>query len=168
VPTGYITPVRADNDPAQEKVGVLIGGYAKSLYPSNVFDSKHEKWLADCLERDAAVLRWVRLPNKQLRIGLSRSGYYPDFVAVVRGSDSSERHYLLEVKAANKCDPTQPDPDVRAKYLAAQDWVAQANTDGTSGNWRYCLLPDKEVEARRGSDFFHIIDGARHLSKSAL
>ncbi len=168
VPTGYVAPPRADNDPAQEKVGVLIGGYAKSLYPSNVLDSKHEKWLADCLERDTAVLRWVRLPNKQLRIGLSRSGYYPDFVAVVRGSDSSERHYLLEVKAANKCDPTQPDPDVRAKYLAAQDWVAQANRDGTSGDWRYCLLPDKEVEARRGSDFFHTIDGARHLSKSAL
>ena len=164
---GYTPPVRRDNDPEQDKAGVLITGYLKSLYPSNYFDSKHEKWLADCLERDGCVLRWVRLPTRQMRIGLSSSGYYPDFVAVVQGKDGPIRHYLLEVKAANKCDPNKPDPDVLIKYRAARDWIAKANgEEGQGDQWRYCLLPDEEVKNRKGGDFLYMIDGARQLNRN--
>lgn len=168
VAQGYVTPARQDRDPAQEKAGVLIGGYTRSLYDRNYFDSKQEKWLADCLENDKRVLRWVRLPTRQMRIGLSSSGYYPDFVAVVRDNDGLLRCYLLEVKAANKCDPARPDPDVLRKFLAAQDWVDKANgeeaKDGGDGSkWQYRLLTDKEVERRRGDDFLYMADGAAQL-----
>ncbi len=168
VPQGYITPIRQDSDPAQEKAGVLIGGYARSLYDRNYFDSKQEKWLADCLESDKRVLRWVRLPTRQMRIGLSSSGYYPDFVAVVRDNDGLNRCYLLEVKAANKCNPADPDPDVLRKFLAAQDWVNKANGEeakesGDAHKWQYKLLTDKEVEKRRGADFLFMVDGAALL-----
>lgn len=170
VPAGYQTPERKDDDPAQEKVGTLIGGYTKSLYDRNYFDSKHEKYLADCLENDARVLRWVRLPTRQMRIGLSSSGYYPDFVAVVQDSEELTRFYLLEVKAANKCKPDKPDSDVLNKYLAAQDWVEKANGEeaaqsGDHEKWHYRLLPDKEVEKRRGADFLFMVDGAARLHK---
>lgn len=36
------------------------------------------------------------------------SGCYPDFVAVARYPGGAERHYLLAVKAANKCEATAP------------------------------------------------------------
>jgi len=168
VPKDYQIPIRSDSDPAQEKAGVLIGGYHRSLYDRNYFDSKQEKWLADCLEHDQRVLRWVRLPTRQMRIGLSSSGYYPDFVAVVRDNDGHTRCYLLEVKAANKCKPDAPEPDVLRKYLAAQDWVSKANgeeakTAGDSEKWLYRLLTDKEVEKRRGSNFLFMADGAAQL-----
>jgi superfamily II DNA or RNA helicase len=134
VPLDYVAPARSDDDPAQEKVGVLIAGYRRTIYEKNHFDSKQEKWLADALEREAnPVLRWVRLPTRQMRIGLSRSGYYPDFVAVIREKDGREYHYLLEVKAENKCDPSKPDPEVQAKYRAAQDWARAANGGDENG-----------------------------------
>ena len=166
VTKGYTAPERRDNDPEQDKAGVLITGYTKSLYPSNYFDSKQEKWLADCLELDNSVLRWVRLPTRQMRIGLSASGYYPDFVAVVQPKEGGkERHYLLEVKAANKCDPNAPDPDVLRKYHAALEWVAKANSeDSDSPLWHYYLLPDEEVKNRKDGDFLYMVDGARQLN----
>ncbi|MDQ6660853.1 MAG: DEAD/DEAH box helicase family protein [Chloroflexota bacterium] len=184
VPQGYVIPMRQDNDPSQEKSGVLIGGYIKSIYPINYFDSKSEKFLADCLERDETVLRWVRLPRRQLKIGLSRTGYYPDFVAVVKlGANTSidtgsnngdyECYYLLEIKAENKCDPLRPDPDVKRKYDVAMDWTAEANAEAdiegqrgggsSQSRWYYRLLSDVEVERRRTGDFAYIIDGARAL-----
>jgi len=159
---GYTPPQRKENDADQDKAGVLVTGYGKSLYASNYFDSKQEKWLADCLERDNAVLRWVRLPTRQMRIGLSRTGYYPDFVAVVKDEGGSIRHYLLEVKAANKCDPNNPDPDVLRKYDAATEWVEMANLEKgkQAQKWQYRLLPDKMIEERKDGDFLFIANGA--------
>ena len=73
-----------------------------SVFPPS-FDSDDERAIAEKLDASPDVLRWHRNPVlKPESVALYRwddgAGFYPDFVAAIRGRDSHEHVVLLEVK----------------------------------------------------------------------
>ncbi|MBM4034800.1 MAG: hypothetical protein FJ291_23900 [Planctomycetes bacterium] len=115
----------------------IIGGYRRTIFTRNVFESKQEKWLADILDNDAKVVRWVRPPTGQMPIAYKAGSYNPDFLVELSGHD----FLVLEVKARGDLQ----DDDVVAKALAARAWC-DAMSRGTRNNWEYRLIPDDGVK----------------------
>jgi type III restriction enzyme len=120
----------------KELVHRIISGYAKSFFSRNVFDSKPEKLLADVLDQDKDVFRWVRPPGGQLTIGYKGGTYNPDFVVETKG----HLFYLVEVKAANELNAN----DTLAKARAGKGWCL-AMSKATGKTWEYKLIPDTAV-----------------------
>lgn len=116
---------------------MLFGGFQRSLYSIQKFDSDTERRLAVILDRDSE--KWFKPAQGQFQIsykvGVDHREYVPDFVA-----ETADCLYLLEPKARNE----MTDPEVLAKKDAAVLWCARA-TDHALGNggkpWQYVLIP---------------------------
>jgi len=115
----------------------LFGGFDRCLYPVTKFGSDPERQLAVILERDS--IKWFRPARGQFQIfykfGSEHPEYQPDFVA-----ETSDRIYMLEVKAVNQMS----DSEVLAKRDAAVRWCKLASDHaGISGgkSWTYVLIP---------------------------
>lgn len=123
---------------------MVFGGFKKCCYPYQKFDSVEGEWrLAQVLEDDAEVLRWMKPAPGQFRIEYhpstgsgQRSGraYEPDFVVETRDACC-----LIEPKRADELDKDE----VRLKSKAARQWCHYANQHAVhSGGkqWEYLLL----------------------------
>jgi type III restriction enzyme len=112
------------------------GGWAKSQYEIEWFDSAPERDLANLLDDSGEVERWSRLQRGDLVIPWSGGRYSPDFYAAVDGV-----HHLLEVKA----DKDTSSSDVVAKASAAAEWARFVTDHGDHGTWRYLLVPEGAI-----------------------
>jgi len=119
----------------------LFEGYTKSLYDQVPYDSTPEKDFAALLERDDAVLKWIRPAERDLSIGYRGSGYTPDFIV-----DTTDKKYLVEIKARKELQP-EIDAEVRGKALAGIRWCQAASTIPAAKPWEYRLVPDDAVGA---------------------
>lgn len=120
-----------------ESRGNLIEGYDKSIYPTYVFDSAQEKYLADSLNKDKSVISWVRLRTGQLRIKHIYGEYNPDFIV-----ERKDGYYLVEVKDKSKLD--KKDLEVLEKAKQAEEWC-QIASKATGKKWLYKLLPHTAI-----------------------
>jgi len=130
----------------------VVGGYEKSLYAENVFDSKQEKWLADILDKDKDVTRWIRNPD-QMAIKYRFGRYLPDFIAQTKGAN-----LLLEVKQQKEIE----DPIVLEKAREAMKWCETASA-ATKQTWDYKLIPHDKII--RNDSFKAVLSHAIVISK---
>lgn len=137
MPKGYVEKHK-DAVVETELTHHIIGGYAKTGFPRNFFESKQEKWLADILDRDKEVLRWVRPPTGQMPITYKGGNYNPDFVVEVL----KDKFFVVEVKASDEIT----DEDVQAKAKAGVAWC-RTMSKATGKVWEYKLIPHDAVKS---------------------
>lgn len=116
---------------------MLFGGFQRSLYSIQKFDSDTERRLAVILDRDSE--KWFRPASGQFQIsykqGVTQRDYQPDFVA-----ETADCVYMLEPKAKNEMTSSE----VLAKKDAAVIWCNRATTHALSNGgkpWKYILIP---------------------------
>jgi len=123
---------------------MVFGGFAKSVYPRQRFDSDSERRFAVLLENDAGVEKWLKPVERQLHIGLRDGGsYLPDFVV-----ETGQAKYLIEVKAANEL----ASDEVLAKARAGALWCAHASDHAAAHGakpWTYVLVPHDVIGDQR-------------------
>ncbi len=136
MPKGYVEKNK-DAVVEEELTHNIIGGYTRTLFSRNVFESKQEKWLADILDRDDEVLRWVRPPTGQMPIAYKGGNYNPDFIVEAKG----EKFFVVEVKARGEIT----DEDVQAKARAGIAWC-KAMSKATGKAWEYELVPHDAIQ----------------------
>lgn len=119
----------------------LFGGFQRSLYSIQKFDSDTERRLAVILDRDSQ--KWFRPASGQFQIsykhGVTEHEYQPDFVA-----ETADSIYMLESKARNEMTA----PDVLVKKDAAVLWCKRATTHALSNGgkpWKYVLIPHDAI-----------------------
>jgi hypothetical protein len=115
----------------------IIGGYTRTVFSTNIFESKQEKWLADILDRDEEIVRWIRPPTGQVSIAYKGGNYNPDFIVEFKG----KRFFVVEVKARNEI----MDKDVQAKARAGVAWCS-AMSKATGKVWEYKLIPHDAIQ----------------------
>jgi hypothetical protein len=135
MPKGYVEKHK-DAVIEEELTHNIIGGYRKTVFSRNIFESKQEKWLADILDRDQEVVRWVRPPTGQVSIPCKAGNYTPDFIVEV----AEGKFYVVEVKASNDI----MNEDVQAKAKAAVEWC-KAMSKATGKVWEYKLIPHDAI-----------------------
>lgn len=122
---------------------VLFTGIKKGVFAEAKFDSKEgELTLAQVLERDNDVLKWLRPAPNQFNITYNRGKRYePDFVV-----ETEDCCYLIEVKAEKDLEDT----DVIAKKKRGVQYCQVATRwCGANGYkpWRYLFIPAKQVQS---------------------
>ena len=130
--------------------GTIVGGYKKTIFPENSFDTKQEKWFADILDRDKEVESWLRNPKGQFTIRVKIGSYSPDFIVRTKNC-----MYLVEIKEKKAID--NKDPDVFEKAREAKRWC-EITSKATKTKWEYKLIPHDSVDKK---DSFEA-----HISKS--
>ncbi len=130
----------------------IVQGLMKSYYPETRFDSTTEWNFAYILEKDPAVLKWLRPVPRQFNIywadGSKR--YEPDFIV-----ETVEAIYMCETKAERDID----NKDVQDKAKAARRYCDIAGDHATRHGgkpWRYIIIPHTAVD--RLSDFKNVIN----------
>lgn len=155
-PKGYVEKQK-DAVVEEELTHNIIGGYTKTLFSKNIFESKQEKWLADILDRDEEVLRWVRPPTGQMPIAYKGGNYNPDFVVEAK----SDKFFMVEVKARDELG----NEDVQAKAKAGLAWC-NAMSKATGKLWEYKLVPHDAIVAT--ASFKGIISSRQNRVKEML
>jgi type III restriction enzyme len=118
----------------------LFEGFKKSLYPQVPFDSTPEKDLAEILEKDSDVIKWIRPPDGNVPIMYKGKYYTPDFIV-----QTKERKLLIEVKARRELEPSM-ESEVKDKALAAIRWCDIASSVERALKWDYKLIPDDTIK----------------------
>ncbi len=139
---GGTLPLRADIPQASEIRRYVFTGLRKCLFDCSAFDSTPEKTLAEIMEDDSAVLKWLRPPLDQLPIYFGGRPYNADFVA-----ETGSMKYLLEVKERKAIY----EGDVLAKARAATKWCEAATKADRQKPWEDRLIPEDAV--KRTNDF---------------
>ncbi|MDL2273627.1 DEAD/DEAH box helicase family protein [Oscillospiraceae bacterium OttesenSCG-928-G22] len=133
----------------------VFGGYEKACHTEYKFDSVPEHTFSVVLERDEAVLKWLRPAPRQFKIWWEGSkNYEPDFVA-----ETEDAIYMVEVKGIREMQ----DEDVKLKAKAAEEYCRNASlfTAQTGGRpWRYCLIEAEEI--KRNQTFQHLTERAKN------
>ena len=124
---------------------MVFKGFKKCCYPYQKFQSVEGEWrLAQVLEDDSSVLKWMKPAPGQFRIEyLSGRNYEPDFVVETEGAC-----LLIEPKRADQLEQDE----VLAKARAALRWCGYANqyAAGIGGKpWHYLLIPDNAIQLGR-------------------
>jgi type III restriction enzyme len=124
---------------------MVFKGFKKCCYPYQKFQSVEGEWrLAQVLEDDPAVLKWMKPAPGQFRIEyLSGKNYEPDFVV-----ETEQACLLIEPKRADQMDQDE----VLAKARAAERWCGYANQHATEIGgkpWHYLLIPDTAIRLGR-------------------
>lgn len=117
--------------------GNIIGGYKKTIFPENSFDTKQEKCFADILHKDKEVESWLRNPKGQFTIRVKIGGYSPDFIVRTKNT-----MYLIEIKERKAID--NKDPDVFEKPKEAKRWCGVVSKTSKT-KWEYKLIPHDSV-----------------------
>lgn len=123
--------------------GMLFGGFEKCLYPYQKFQSDFERRLAIVLEKDKAVLKWLKPEKGQFQIfyGRDQSEYIPDFAV-----EAEAVCCVCEPKRADEMS----DPVVVEKCRAATQWCKYASEHARKDGgkpWQYLFIPhDKSAE----------------------
>jgi superfamily II DNA or RNA helicase len=135
-PKGYVEKQK-NTVTEKELTHNITGGYTNTVFSKNIFESKQEKWLADVLDRDEEVLRWVRPPTGQMPIAYKGGNYNPDFVVEVK----ENKFFLVEVKARDEVT----NEDVQVKAKAGVEWCRAMNK-ATRKVWEYKLIPHDAIQ----------------------
>lgn len=104
-------------------------------------DNDLEREFAKFLDNAADVKSFAKIPQAfafsidYVDAAMNLRSYYPDFVAL----DAAGTHWLLETKG-------QETADVPRKDAATERWCENA-TALTGTAWRYCKVPQKDLEA---------------------
>jgi type III restriction enzyme len=118
------------------------GDWKKSVMPIEWFDSAPERSVANLLDDDPTVEKWIRLHRGEFQLAYDGGNYNPDFYVLAGG-----KHWLLEVKA----DREMANTDVAQKGSAAEQ-VARVITDhGELGEWRYALVSEEAIRQSHGN-----------------
>jgi type III restriction enzyme len=138
--------------PAREVPRYVFMGFQKSGHARYKFDSNSEKQLAEILENDSTVLKWLRPAEKQFRIYWANNSrlYHPDFVV-----EREEAIYLVEVKAANQVDTGE----VQSKKQAAESYCKYAteyNLKHGKKPWKYVIVPHDTIQPN--FSFSHLLN----------
>lgn len=135
--------VRPFRQPVEERRyirGMVFGGFAKCLYPTQKFDSDSERRFSVILENDRDVVKWLKpgrgVFNIGYRSGIEEGEYEPDFVV-----ETKTGKYLCEPKQRDAMN----DPVVVAKAEAASAWCRNA-TEATGTPWTYLLIPHDTID----------------------
>ncbi|TKB51813.1 DEAD/DEAH box helicase [Ferrimonas aestuarii] len=120
---------------------MVFTGFKRCCYPFQKFDSVDgELRLAQALEHDTEVLKWMKPSTGQFRIEYQNGqNYEPDFVV-----ETKKEFLLLEPKKASEVES----PDVVAKARAAARWCSYANAHAKESGgkqWRYALIPHDAI-----------------------
>lgn len=124
---------------------MAYGGWTRSLYGVDWFDSSAERSFANIVDTDDNVTVWVRLLKGELPILWSAEGrnYNADFVVV-----DGEGHWIVEVKA----DKDMQTRDVQRKRKAAKRWMNYANaSDEVGETWHYLLVSETDLADAKDS-----------------
>jgi type III restriction enzyme len=119
---------------------MVFGGFTKSLYPAQKFDSDSERRFAIVLEDDRDVVKWLKPPKGLLMIQYAEDdNYNPDFIV-----ETSSGLYLCEIKRASDVEAA----DVQKKAKAATQWCERASAVSDK-QWHYALIPHNDVRINR-------------------
>lgn len=146
----FSTRVGKDN-PSENRKGAFkvrqpYTGWHKSMYGQDWFDSTPERSLANLLDSDDGIKRWVRLQRGDLPIGWTGTGanYNPDFIA----EDTDGEFWVIEVKADRDLDSDV----VVGKADAAREAVNHFNADDSvSATWHYLLVGETDLSDAKDS-----------------
>ncbi len=121
---------------------MVFKGFHKCCYPYQKFDSVDGEWrLAQVLEDDQAVLKWMKPASGQFRIEYHNGqNYEPDFVV-----ECADYCLLVEPKRADQ----MANDEVQLKARAASRWCGYANDHAANnGNklWYYLLVPHDAIQ----------------------
>jgi type III restriction enzyme len=124
---------------------MLFTGFKRCCYPYQKFDSVDgELRLAQVLEQDASVIKWMKPGTGQFRIEYSSGqNYEPDFVV-----ETNDFFLLMEPKSKKE----MANEDVLAKARAASRWCHYANESTAKTDakpWKYILLPHDTINLTR-------------------
>jgi len=130
--------------PVTDKRGIrqmVFKGFGKCCYPYQKFDSVEGEWrLAQLLEDDGDVLKWMKPASGQFRIEYQNGqNYEPDFVV-----ECAAYYLLVEPKRADQINTDE----VQLKARAASRWCGYANEHAkNNGNklWFYLLIPHDAI-----------------------
>lgn len=116
-------------------------GFEKACHFEYKFDSNTEKDLANVLENDNTVIKWLRPASNQFRIYWDNNTkrYEPDFVV-----ETADAIYMIEPKSKDKMQDT----DVVQKADAAKTYCKYAteyNLENGGKPWYYLLVPHDEI-----------------------
>ncbi|MCB1694291.1 MAG: hypothetical protein KDI19_16075, partial [Pseudomonadales bacterium] len=136
---------------------LVFSGFRKCCFPLQKFDSvEGELRLAQVLEDDGDVLRWMKPAPGQFRIEYQDSRQYePDFVVEI-----AEQYLMIEPKRASQIDAE----DTQQKRKAAERWCQFANqaaADTGAKPWQYVLVPHDEIVVGRSVKFLTDRFGSR-------
>lgn len=120
---------------------MVFEGFKRCCYPYQKFDSVDGEWrLAQLLEDDDDVLKWMKPAPRQFRIEYANGqNYEPDFVV-------ETKHELLIVEPKRSDQLSQQ--DVQDKARAAKKWCEFANEHAKIHDgklWSYLLVPDDKI-----------------------
>ena len=124
---------------------MIFTGFNKCCYPYQKFDSVDgELRLAQILENDASVVRWMKPRPGQFRIEYTNGrNYEPDFVV-----EMNNGYCLIEPKKPMKSILLK----FRPKHGQPCSWCEFANQNAAKNGgkvWRYALIPHNEIELSR-------------------
>jgi type III restriction enzyme len=124
---------------------LVFKGFKKCCYPYQKFQSVEGEWrLAQILEDDPSVLKWMKPAPGQFRIEYTNGrNYEPDFVV-----ETKDACLLVEPKRADQL----AQDDVRDKARAAVRWCGYASQHAAENNgkpWHYLLIPDTAIHLGR-------------------
>ena len=130
-----------ENIPVRDATKYVYMGFTKSCHPQYKFDSSSEKVLAQIIEEDQSIKKWLRPADKQFRIYWANNSrfYYPDFVV-----ERDDAIYLVEVKAANQVDTGE----VQDKKRAAMNYCKYASEYNVANGkkpWKYVIFPHDRI-----------------------
>jgi type III restriction enzyme len=130
-----------ENIPVRDATKYVFMGFTKSCHPQYKFDSSSEKVLAQIIEEDQSITKWLRPADKQFRIYWANNSrlYYPDFVV-----ERNDAIYLVEVKAANQVDTGE----VQDKKRAAMNYCKYASEYNVANGkkpWKYVIFPHDRI-----------------------
>ncbi len=124
----------------------VFTGFKKACHDKYKFDSKTEKDFAAILEKDAAVMKWLRPSRKQFQIYWKHNSqqYVPDFVV-----ETNDTIYMVETKKEGDIETAE----VQEKATAAAEYCRHATAFTTKNNgkpWKYVIIPHNTVLANMG------------------
>lgn len=120
--------------------------WTRSLFPIEWFDSRPERTVANLVDADEHVTRWVRLHTGELPILWNSAGreYNPDFIVI----EDDGTHWIVEVKMNKEMTSA----DVLGKREAAKRWANYVTADERVGvTWRYLLASESDIDDAKGS-----------------
>ena len=130
-----------ENIPVRDAIKYVYMGFTKACHPQYKFDSSSEKVLAQIIEEDKSISKWLRPADKQFRLYWANNSrlYYPDFVV-----ECNDAIYLVEVKAANQVDTGE----VQDKKRAATNYCKYASEYNIANGkkpWKYVIFPHDRI-----------------------
>lgn len=127
--------------PSRENIrDILFTGIEKGVFAEAKFDSIPELRFTRILERDKAVINWLRPNKNEFNITYNKGKrYIPDFVV-----ETKEMNYLVEIKGEDKLENS----DVIAKKNRAMKYCEVASNWANANGykpWKHIFIPSKEI-----------------------